>query len=41
MKMYFRLPVKHTYFITEGSIIERLKLEFHYPLDDALSQIHL
>lgn len=35
--MYFRNAVKHfSHFITEGSIIERLKREFQYPLDDAL-----
>lgn len=36
--MNFRNAVKHfPHIITEGSIIERLKREFHYPLDDALS----
>ena len=27
----------YPHIITEGSIIERLKREFNYPLDDALS----
>lgn len=36
--MKFRLAVKHfSHIITEGSIIERLKREFHYPLDNALA----
>ena len=38
MKMNFRLAIKHfSHIITEGSIIERLKREFHYPLDNALA----
>ena len=36
--MIFKETIEHSpHIITEGSIIERLKREFKYPLDDVLS----
>ncbi len=38
IKMTFKETIEHSpHIITEGSIIERLKREFKYPLDDVLS----